>query len=56
MLERQLDTMIGCASVSLGDGGRSAAGLWNRLQHTGLVPPELRAQPRVVDAESGLFV
>ena len=47
MLERQLDTMIGCASVSLGDGGQSAASLWSRLQHTHLVAPELRVQPRV---------
>jgi putative hemolysin len=47
MLERQLDTMIGCASISLGDGGQAAAGLWNRLQHTHLVAPELRVQPRI---------
>lgn len=47
MLARQLDTMIGCASVSLDDGGQSAAGLWNRLQQTHLVAPELRVQPRV---------
>jgi putative hemolysin len=47
MLEHRLDTMIGCASVSLGDGGQSAAGLWSRLQHTHLVVPELRVQPRV---------
>jgi putative hemolysin len=47
MLRHRLDTMIGCASVSLGDGGQSAAGLWSRLQHTHLVVPELRVQPRV---------
>lgn len=47
MLERQLDIMIGCASVSLGDGGQCAAGLWNRLQQTHLVAPELRVLPRV---------
>jgi putative hemolysin len=47
MLDHRLDTMIGCASVSLGDGGESAAGLWSRLQHTHLVAPELRVQPRV---------
>ena len=47
MLEHRLDTMIGCASVSLGDGGQSAAGLWSRLRHTHLVAPELRVQPRV---------
>lgn len=47
MLERRLDTMIGCASVSLVDGGQTAAGLWNCLQHTHLVEPGLRVQPRV---------
>ena len=47
MLNRRLDTMIGCASVSLGDGGQSAAGLWSSLQHTHLVAPELRVQPRI---------
>ena len=47
MLARQLDTMIGCASIGLGDGGQAAAGLWNRLQQTHLVAPELRVQPRV---------
>jgi putative hemolysin len=47
MLRHRLDTMIGCASVSLGDGGQSAAGLWSRLQRTHLVAPELRVQPRV---------
>jgi putative hemolysin len=47
MLEHRLDTMIGCASVSLSDGGQSAAGLWSRLRHTHLVAPELRVQPRV---------
>ena len=47
MIERRLDTMIGCASISLDDGGQSAAGLWHRLQHTHLVAPELRVLPRV---------
>ena len=47
MLKRELDTMIGCASVSLEDGGQAAAGLWNRLQHTHLVAPDYRVQPRV---------
>jgi putative hemolysin len=47
MVQHRLDTMIGCASVSLGDGGQSAARLWGRLQHTHLVAPELRVQPRV---------
>jgi putative hemolysin len=47
MLAHRLDTMIGCASVSLGDGGHTAAGLWNRLQHTHLVMPEFQIQPRL---------
>jgi putative hemolysin len=41
-----LDTMVGCASVSLRDGGHAAASLWARLRRTHLAPVEWRATPR----------
>jgi putative hemolysin len=47
MQKHQLETMIGCASVSLSDGGQSAAALWNRLQHTHLIEPQLQVLPHV---------
>ena len=45
MLTHDLDTMVGCASVSLRDGGHHAASLWSRLRATHLAPPEWRATP-----------
>jgi putative hemolysin len=45
MLARRLDTMIGCASISLADGGRSAGQLWGRLRQTHLVAPAWRVRP-----------
>jgi putative hemolysin len=47
MARNRLDTMIGCASVSMRDGGHMAASLWQRLQQTHLAPIEWRAQPRL---------
>ena len=32
MLRNELDTMIGCASVSMRDGGHFAASLWKQLE------------------------
>lgn len=46
MADLQLDTLIGCSSVSLGDGGDAAAGLWQLLRHTHLVAPTCQVQPR----------
>lgn len=43
----QLDTVIGCASVSMHDGGHVAASLWERLRTTHLAPPEFQVQPRL---------
>lgn len=37
--------LIGCASISMADGGHLAAGLYNRLKHEHLAPAEYRAQP-----------
>jgi putative hemolysin len=42
-----LDTMLGCASVSMRDGGRMAASLWRQLRHTHLAPIEWQVRPRL---------
>lgn len=47
MVRNSLDTMIGCASVSMRDGGHCAASLWERLRHTHLAPIELQVTPRL---------
>jgi putative hemolysin len=47
MVRNGLDTMIGCASVSMRDGGHFAASLWEQLRHTRLAPIELQVQPRL---------
>ena len=47
MIRNGLDTMIGCASVSMRDGGHYAASLWEQLRHTHLAPIELQVQPRL---------
>jgi putative hemolysin len=43
----RLDTVIGCASVCMHDGGHVAASLWERLRTTHLAPVELQVQPRL---------
>ena len=40
------DYLIGCASVSMHDGGHAAAGLYNRLVTEHESPPEYRVFPR----------
>ena len=47
MLTRGLDTMIGCASVSLRDGGHHAASLWSKLRLAHLAPAEWQVTPRL---------
>jgi putative hemolysin len=47
MLRNGLDTMVGCASVSMADGGHSAASLWRRLQETNLAPPQWQVVPHL---------
>ena len=42
-----LDTMIGCASVSMRDGGHFAASLWERLRHSHLAAPTWQVTPRL---------
>jgi putative hemolysin len=60
MERNRLDTMIGCASVSMRDGGHFAASLWNQLRSTHLAPIELQVRPRlplpVDELEHGLAV
>lgn len=59
MLRHGLDTMVGCASVSLRDGGHGAASLWQRLRQTHLAPPQWQVAPRLplpVDALRGDLV
>jgi putative hemolysin len=46
MTRNGLDTMIGCASVGMLDGGHHAASLWSRLRHTHLAPIEWQVNPR----------
>jgi putative hemolysin len=47
MHRNDLDTMIGCASVSMRDGGHFAASLWERLRTTHLAPIRWRVAPRL---------
>ncbi|MBT9495485.1 MAG: GNAT family N-acetyltransferase [Paucibacter sp.] len=47
MLRNKLDTMIGCASVSMCDGGHFAASLWKQLEKTHLAGIEWQVRPRL---------
>ncbi|HRH75034.1 MAG TPA: GNAT family N-acetyltransferase, partial [Zoogloea sp.] len=40
------DYLIGCASISMADGGHAAASLYNRLKEEHLCPLEYRMFPR----------
>ncbi|HSI46820.1 MAG TPA: GNAT family N-acyltransferase [Ideonella sp.] len=42
-----LDTMVGCASISMRDGGHAAASLWQRLSQTHMVGLEYQVRPRL---------
>jgi len=46
MINNRYDTLIGCASVSMADGGHLAASLYNRLKDEHLAPAEYRVFPR----------
>lgn len=46
MINNRYDTLIGCASISIADGGHLAASLYNRLKDEHLAPAEYRAFPR----------
>ena len=47
MVRNGLDTMVGCASISMRDGGHVAASLWEQLRKTHLAPIEHRVQARL---------
>jgi putative hemolysin len=47
MHRNQLDTMVGCASVSMRDGGHFAASLWEQLRQTHLAPIHWQVTPRL---------
>jgi putative hemolysin len=47
MVRNDLDTMVGCASVSMRDGGHVAASLWEKLRKTNLAPIERQVRPRL---------
>ncbi|HEY2976428.1 MAG TPA: GNAT family N-acyltransferase [Burkholderiaceae bacterium] len=47
MDRNKLDTMIGCASVSMRDGGHFAASLWQRLWQTHMAAIEWQVRPRL---------
>lgn len=46
MAENGHDYLIGCASVTMADGGHTAASLYNRLRHDHVGPLEYRVFPR----------
>ncbi len=45
MVRRQFDTMAGCASVGLADGGDYAAAVWHSVQERHLADPRWRVTP-----------
>jgi len=60
MTRNDLDTMVGCASISMRDGGHVAASLWEQLRQTHLAPIEWQVRPRlplpVEELDRGLAV
>lgn len=46
MVRHRLETMVGCASVGLADGGRFATALWQGVRTTHLARPEWQVAPR----------
>lgn len=47
MRRERCDYLIGCASISLSDGGHNAAAVYHALAQTHLAPPEYRVTPHV---------
>ncbi|WP_374568415.1 GNAT family N-acetyltransferase [Ideonella sp.] len=47
MSRNQLDTMVGCASIGMRDGGHTAASLWARLRASHLAGLEYQVRPRL---------
>ncbi len=46
MQKRGYDTLIGCASIGMQDGGHNAAAIWRAIEAKHLAPPEWRVFPR----------
>jgi putative hemolysin len=46
MVQYGYDYLIGCASISMADGGHVAASVYNRIKHHYLCPVEYRVFPR----------
>lgn len=46
MQRHELETMIGCASIGIADGGANAAALWRSLRHTHLADTRWQVTPR----------
>jgi len=46
MQKRGYDTLIGCASIGMQDGGHNAAAIWHAIKERHLAPPEWRVFPR----------
>jgi putative hemolysin len=47
MQQHGLDTMVGCASIGMRDGGHAAAGIWRQLKESHLAPIERQVRPRL---------
>lgn len=47
MTRNGLDTVIGCASISMRDGGHVAASLWKQIAAQHLAPIDCRVRPRL---------
>ena len=47
MRDNGLDAVVGCASVSMRDGGHAAASLWAKLSQTHLAELDLQVRPRL---------
>ncbi|MBS0308381.1 MAG: GNAT family N-acetyltransferase [Proteobacteria bacterium] len=47
MKKENCDYLIGCASISLADGGQNAAALYYELADANLAPPEYHVRPRL---------
>jgi putative hemolysin len=60
MNSNRLDTMVGCASIGMRDGGHTAASLWARLRDTHLAGVEYQVRPRLAlpvdELDQGLAV
>lgn len=47
MVRNDLDTMIGCASISMRDGGHYAASIWKQLEDRHMADIEWQVRPRL---------